>query len=147
MHRESKIFRDEFFFSYLTDFSYFPLERNCRKLLNTVRTGQKWTQSEQITNGPFERWCRWLQLFFIDFQLFYFLTRIVPKYYQIVLLIRGWPYKRGTTMQTLDCHPEFDFCFFQEIHAKDRWSCWFVLAICIDIKSNCFIWPSKGTWK
>jgi len=29
------------FVSYLTDFSYFPLERNCRKLLDTVRTGQK----------------------------------------------------------------------------------------------------------
>jgi hypothetical protein len=27
------------FFSYLTDFNYFPLERNCWKLLDTVRTG------------------------------------------------------------------------------------------------------------
>ena len=31
------------FFSYLTDFSYLPLERNCRKLVNTVRTDHKWT--------------------------------------------------------------------------------------------------------
>ena len=37
--------------------SYFPLERNCRKLLDTVK------------NGPFERGSRW-------FQLFYFLTII-----------------------------------------------------------------------
>ena len=28
--------------TYVTDFSYFPLERNCRKLLDTVRTGKKW---------------------------------------------------------------------------------------------------------
>jgi hypothetical protein len=54
------------FVSYLTDFSYFSLERNCRKSLNNVRTGQKWT----IWKG-----CRSFQLFFIDFQLFYFLTR------------------------------------------------------------------------
>jgi hypothetical protein len=35
----------------LTDFINFPLERNCRKLLDTVRTGQKWTQSEQVKTG------------------------------------------------------------------------------------------------
>jgi hypothetical protein len=35
------------FFSFLTDFSYFPLQRNCRKLLGTLRTGK--------TNGPFEK--------------------------------------------------------------------------------------------
>ena len=29
------------FVSYLTDFCYFPLERNGRKLLDTVRTGNK----------------------------------------------------------------------------------------------------------
>ena len=60
--------RDDFL-SYLTDFSHFILERNCRKLLDTVRTGQ---------NGPFERGCRWFQIFFMGFQLFYFLTRIIP---------------------------------------------------------------------
>jgi len=31
------------FASYLTDFSYFPLQRNCRKFLDTARTSQKWT--------------------------------------------------------------------------------------------------------
>jgi hypothetical protein len=25
-----------------------------------------WTQSEQVKNRPFERGCRWFQLFFID---------------------------------------------------------------------------------
>ena len=49
------------YFSYLTDFSHFPL-----KIV---------TQSEQVKNGLFERGCRLFQLFFIDFQLCYFLTR------------------------------------------------------------------------
>ena len=31
------------FVSYLTDFSYFPLERNCQKLLDTVIAGQQYT--------------------------------------------------------------------------------------------------------
>jgi hypothetical protein len=38
-----------------------------------------WTQSEQVKNGPFERVCRWFHLFFIDFELFYFLLRITPE--------------------------------------------------------------------
>jgi hypothetical protein len=44
-------------------------------LLDTVRIGQ-WTQSEQVKNGLFGMGCWWFQLFFIDFQLFYFL--IIP---------------------------------------------------------------------
>ena len=52
------------FSSYITDFSYFP--RNCRKLLDTVRRGQ---------NGPFERGCRWFQLFSV---ILYILTRNYP---------------------------------------------------------------------
>ena len=32
----------------------------------------------QNTNDLFEWWCRWLQLFFIDFQLLYFLSKIIP---------------------------------------------------------------------
>jgi hypothetical protein len=40
--------RDDFF-SYLTDFSYFILERNRRKLLDTVSTSQKWI--EYFTTG------------------------------------------------------------------------------------------------
>jgi hypothetical protein len=35
------IYISDVFFSYLTDFSYLILERNCRMLLNTVKTGQK----------------------------------------------------------------------------------------------------------
>jgi hypothetical protein len=38
---------------------------------DTIRTGG---------NDHFERGCRWFQLFFIDFQLFYFLTRIIPAF-------------------------------------------------------------------
>ena len=40
------------------------------------------SQPEQVKNGAFERGCRWFQLFYIDFQLFYFLTRIItdPNY-------------------------------------------------------------------
>jgi hypothetical protein len=62
-------------FSYLTDFSYFPLERNCQKLLDTVQVKK---------NGPFERGCRWFKLFFIDFQLFYFLIRIIPGLIKVI---------------------------------------------------------------
>jgi len=38
------------------------------------------TWSEQVKNGDFENGCRWFQIFFIDFQLFYFLARIIPVY-------------------------------------------------------------------
>ena len=61
--------RDDFF-SYLTDFSYFPLIKIFRKLQDTVRTVKK---------GPVEKRCRWRQLFFIDFKSFYFLTRIIRE--------------------------------------------------------------------
>jgi hypothetical protein len=37
------------------------------------------TQSEQVKNGPFERGCKWFHLVFIDFELFYFLSRITPE--------------------------------------------------------------------
>jgi hypothetical protein len=60
------------FVSYLTDFSYFPLSEiaeSCR------------TQSEQVKNV--KRGCRWFQLFFIDFQLFYFLARIISVNFNI----------------------------------------------------------------
>ena len=36
-----------------------------------------WTQSEQVKNNHFERGCRWFQQFPIDFQLYYFLTRVI----------------------------------------------------------------------
>jgi hypothetical protein len=32
------------------------------------------------TFGPFEKGCRWFQLLFIDFQLFYFRAIIIPDY-------------------------------------------------------------------
>jgi len=57
------------FFSYLTDFSYFCLNKKSKSCR---------TWSEQVKNDLFERGCRWFQLFFNDFQLFYFLTRIIP---------------------------------------------------------------------
>jgi hypothetical protein len=56
-----------FFFSYLTNFSYFPLNffpKNYRMY------------SDQVKNWPLKRGCRCFQLFFIDFQLFYF--RLAP---------------------------------------------------------------------
>ena len=64
------------FFRYLTDFSYFPLERNYRKLLVTVRTCQ---------NGPFERGCTWFQLLFLDFRLFYFQAMFTPDVGRYIL--------------------------------------------------------------
>ena len=61
--------------SYSTDFSFILVERNCRKLLDTASQNRSKSRS-------FERGCRWFQLFYIDFQLFYFLTRIItdPNY-------------------------------------------------------------------
>jgi hypothetical protein len=35
------------------------------------------TQSEHVKNNLFENECRWNQLFSIEFQLFYFITRII----------------------------------------------------------------------
>ena len=48
------------FFSYLTDFSYFPLKIVFQSCC---------TRSEQVKN---ERGCRWFHLFFIDFSYFIF---------------------------------------------------------------------------
>ena len=56
-------------FSFLTEFSYFPLKNKFRMLQDMVRTGQKW---------KFSKGCRRFQLFSIYFQLFYFLARIIP---------------------------------------------------------------------
>jgi hypothetical protein len=64
LYSSNPLIAEMIFVSYLTDNSYFPLQRNCRKLLDTVRTGQKWTI--------------WKGVFFIDFQLSYILTRIIP---------------------------------------------------------------------
>ena len=36
------------------------------------------SSGKKSESWPFERGCRWFQLFFIDFQLFYFVTRIIP---------------------------------------------------------------------
>ena len=68
------------FFScmYLTDFSYFSVKRNsenCR------------IQLEQVKTDLFERGYRWFHLFLIDFQLFYFLSRIIPDWQNIYHLV------------------------------------------------------------
>jgi hypothetical protein len=48
-HVESKYIAGMiFFFRYLIDYSYFPLEKIAKSC---------WTQSEQVKNGPFERGC------------------------------------------------------------------------------------------
>ena len=57
---------ERIFFSYLTNFSYFPLKIVFQKLQDTI------TWSEQVKNGHFERGRRWFQLFFIDFSYFIF---------------------------------------------------------------------------
>ena len=57
----------------------------CQKLLDTVRTGQKW-----------------FQLFFIDFQLFYFLTRIIPVWCTTFYRVYSPFYSKCI----------FDICFF-----------------------------------
>jgi hypothetical protein len=63
------VIRDDFFqlFNWFLLFSsWTKISENCRK----------W--SEQVNNGPFEKECWWFHLFFIDFQLFYFIIRILP---------------------------------------------------------------------
>jgi len=57
-------------FSFLTDFSYFPLKN---KLPNVAGHCQNRSKMEVFKGG-----CRRFQLFFIYFQLFYFLARIIP---------------------------------------------------------------------
>jgi hypothetical protein len=42
---------------------------------------RKW--SDQVKNGPFKMGYRCVQLFFIDFELFYYLLRIIPATYGI----------------------------------------------------------------
>ena len=56
--------------------------------------------SEHLKNDLFERRCRWLQLFFNDFQLFYFLTRIIAVIHRLTIdLIRNRI--RGLTISVL----------------------------------------------
>jgi hypothetical protein len=66
------ILQSGMFFSVILLISAIFLGREIAESCWAVRTGQ---------NGPFERECRLFQLFFIDFQLFYFLTRIIPVQY------------------------------------------------------------------
>jgi len=65
------------FFIYLTDFSYFPL-----KSQNVAVYSQNISKLISFKGG-----CRRFQLFFVDFQLFYFLTRIIPI---IIIYILGY---------------------------------------------------------
>ena len=57
--------------------------------------------SEQVKNDPFERGCRWFQLFFNDFQLFYFLTRIIPDVYIYGLFFYRMPISWDIDMGSL----------------------------------------------
>ena len=57
------------YFTYLTDFCYFPLKIVFRKLLDIVRAGKKMNHLKGDVEGF--RYFHW-------FQLFYFLTRIIP---------------------------------------------------------------------
>ena len=49
----------------------FSMKKKFWKLQDTVRTSPKMT----FLKGR----CRWFQLFFVNFQLFYFLSRIIPE--------------------------------------------------------------------
>ena len=95
--------RDKFF-SYLTDFRYFSLKTKfwmLQHMIKTVKNGPymkggvwcRWFQLFSSENkilkvaehgqirslmDRMKAWDRWFQLFLIDFQLFYFLTSIVP---------------------------------------------------------------------
>ena len=61
------------FFSYLTDFSYFSVNKKFPKIAGHSQNMLK-----------IERSYRWFQLFFIDLQLFYFLFRIIPDKDKII---------------------------------------------------------------
>jgi len=64
--------QDDFFFSYLTDISYFHLKKkdyeSCR------------TQSEQFKNGHLKGVVDIFSYLSLVFQLFYFLTKIIPNH-------------------------------------------------------------------
>jgi hypothetical protein len=68
------------FFSYLTDFSYFSVNKKFPKIAGhsqnmlTIERGYRWFQLFFID----------LQLFFIDLQLFYFLFRIITDKDKII---------------------------------------------------------------
>ena len=61
--------RGDFFFQLVNRFQLFLCEKN--------PTVAGYGQNKK-KNDLFARGCRWFQLFFIDFQLVYFLTRIIP---------------------------------------------------------------------
>jgi hypothetical protein len=76
------------FFSYLTDFGYFTLKIVFWKLLYTVGTGQIW---------PFWKRVWMVSAIFHWFQLFYFLTRIIPDLLNLFVrnLLAGWLFGTG----------------------------------------------------
>jgi hypothetical protein len=59
-----------YFYSYLNDISLFTLTKNSKNFR---------TRSEQIIKGPFRKG-EIIVAIVIDFQLFYFLIRIIPVY-------------------------------------------------------------------
>ena len=74
VYYKADISHREDFFSYLTDFIYFSVKRKSPKLRDTVRRGQKW---------PFGKGVLMVSAIFIDFQLFNFLSRIIPAIIKI----------------------------------------------------------------
>ena len=80
-----------FFFQLCNWFQLFWCEQKIQKLQDMVGT---------FKNDLFERRCRWLQLFFNDFQLFYFLRRIIAVIHRLTIdLIRNRI--RGLTISVL----------------------------------------------
>ena len=65
------------FASYLTGISYFPLERNCQKLQDTARMGQR-------------RGVDGFSYFSLIFSYFYFLNRIIPEFWKLFLPNVEW---------------------------------------------------------
>ena len=66
----------------VTGMCFFPSHLlNCFQLFPSKQNSESCrTESEQVRNGPDEKkggGCSWFQLFFIDFQLFYYLFRII----------------------------------------------------------------------
>ena len=86
------------FFSYLTDFFF---------LLNCFSESCR-TRSEQVKNEPVES--RWFQLFFIDFQLFYFLGRVIPVIHFVYLLCKQNRRNIELVIICASCHQEFMNC-------------------------------------
>ena len=63
---------------FLQLFHWFQLFSSWEKLPKVPGHSQNWSKIDHLKRG-----CRWFQIFYIDFQLFYFITRIIPDIYTI----------------------------------------------------------------